>query len=480
MNQKKKADLQRKLTLAQVPKPPADLLEKIKQDIPSHLVMGGASERDRFSRSIFFNTRVAAAVLLVVTSTFLMLQFFSRADHDRVAAVMANAQAPDPRAITHPIPLTLTSQTAATSGPVQVAEYRPVMQDEQTVPAMKTKPAITRNEPVVAFEDDRRQRRDLDSLDAKDEGTEAKENAIVAEAASTVAAAPVTPAPPPPAAPMAKMAAAGTAAPADRAAEGFDVLPQRAARGGRLEDTQPSTTATVFGISIDQHAFERIKAAIERGEQPESANIDVAGLVNYFAGAAKHESHDVRLEAEGSPAPVASDERRMIRVTVDTATADTTAIVATDAAINVDFDGTTVVAHHLIGSDAPRREGTLMKNTSVTAMYEVALAPRGASWQRVATVRLTYHSLDGREHTIEKTLHRRDLAPTWLAASHRHRLASLGAVWGETLKGMAGANDVARRAEELASQAPGDAKARELANAANATSQLHSSTGSAR
>jgi hypothetical protein len=70
---------------------------------------------------------------------------------------------------------------------------------------------------------------------------------------------------------------------------------------------------------------------------------------------------------------------------------------------------------------------------------------------------------------------------TWISASHRHRLASLGAVWGETLKGMAGANDVARRAEELASQAPEDAKARELADVANATKELHgTASGSSR
>src|SRR5206468_1147491 len=144
-----------------------------------------------------------------------------------------------------------------------------------------------------------------------------------------------------------------------------------------------------------------------------------------------------------------------------------------------------VIAHHLVGGDGTLRqtiEPTLLKNTSVTALYDIALAPRGASWQRVATFRLKYRDVtDGKEHTLDRTLRRRDLAQTWIAASRRHRLASLGAVWGETLKGMAGANDVARRAEELAMQAPEDPKARELANAANATSQLHgSASGSAR
>ncbi len=455
MNQKKRADLQRKLTLAQVPKPPADLLEKIKKDIPSHLVMGSPTERDRFSRSVFFNTRVAAAVLMMVTSAFLVLQFFSRADHERVASVMAKAQAPDPRAIPHAVPLTLTAQNAGSSGPVEVANnYVPAAQADEAVPALKTKPAAST---LVAEE---QVRRDTDKLDVKDERIEAKPVSAVAEAPAAA---------PPPAATAVALAP----------------LAARAARHEGLtaefaKEQQPAST--LFGISVDQHAFERIKNAIERGEQPESQNIDVAALVNYFAGPAKRESHDVKLEAEGSPAPVAGNPmRRMIRVTVDTATAEAPGVVATDASIDVAFDDTTVVAHHMIGADAPSREGSLARNTSVTAIYDVELAPRGASWQRVATVRLTYRSTEGREHTIEKTLHRRDLAPTWLAASHRHRLASLGAVWGETLKGMAGANDVARRAEELAAQSPNDEKARELANAANATSQLHSpASGSAR
>ena len=83
MNPKKKADLQRKLTLAQVPKPPADLAERIKRDIPPHLVMGVSSDRDRFTRSIFFDMRVAASVLLLVTSAFFAMQFFSHADRVR-------------------------------------------------------------------------------------------------------------------------------------------------------------------------------------------------------------------------------------------------------------------------------------------------------------------------------------------------------------------------------------------------------------
>jgi len=460
MNPKNKADLQRKLTLAQVPKPPADLAERIKRDIPPHLVMGASSERDRFTRSIFFDMRVAASVLLIVTSAFFALQFFSHADRAKLAELAPAV----PRQVAAE-PATLTAETARTSEPVQVARLQPRSQladAPPAVPAARTERASGR--------------RDL----------QARANETFVEDAiqeTAVVAAP----PPPPA-----MAAAPAPAPVV-ASEPPAVMGGSFMAEAKAADMAPlkKKTEAVFGISVDQRAFERIKSAIERGEQPESDSIDVAALVNYFAGSAKRETHDVRLEAEGSPAPVVSEPgRRMIRVTIDTATAElapgaSVPPVATDAHIDVEFDNASVLASHLVGGDGALRstiEPTLLKNTSVTALYDIVLAPRGTSWQRVAVFHLKYKSVrDGREYTLERTLRRRDLEKTWIASTRRHRLASLGAVWGETLKGMAGANDVARRAEELAMQAPEDAKARELADVANATSQLHgSASGSGR
>jgi len=466
MNPKNKADLQRKLTLAQVPKPPADLAERIKRDIPPHLVMGASSERDRFTRSIFFDMRVAASVLLIVTSAFFALQFFSHADR----AKLAELQPAVPRQVAAQT-ATLTEETARASEPVQVARLQPM-------PAVAIPQAVPPALPVRS----ERTRRDMPAPEGNVVGGFAGGTAVVAQDAIAMA-------PPPAVAEVAPAAPAAAPMPTEPpAVMGGSFMAE--AKAADMAPMRQKTNA-VFGISVDQRAFERIKNAIERGEQPESDSIDVAALVNYFAGSAKRETHDVRLEAEGSPAPVVSDAgRRMIRVTIDTATAElapgaSVPPVATDAHIDVEFDKAAVLAHHLVGGDGALRstiEPTLLKNTSVTARYDVVLAPRGTSWQRVAVFQLKYKSVrDGREYTLERTLRRRDLEKTWIAATRRHRLASLGAVWGETLKGMAGANDVARRAEELAMQAPEDAKARELADVANATSQLHgSASGSGR
>jgi hypothetical protein len=335
------------------------------------------------------------------------------------------------------------------------------------------------------------------TFDSVEETTLSQPTATVAQAAPVPAPAPVAPPPPPVAEAITVTASAPVIAPQSASASAKDnYAPFANSAGGsgfiaeaKAADLQlKKKSESVFGISTDDRAFERIKTAIEHGEQPESDTIDVAALVNYFAGSAKHESHDVKLEAEGSPAPVMSEPgRRLIRVTIDTQTADlapgaSIPPIATRAKIDVQFDNSAVVAYHLVGADNMQIEPTLLKNTSVTALYDVMLSPQGTGWQRVASFRLTYTSVaDGRERTQEKMLRRRDLEKTWISASHRHRLASLGAVWGETLKGMAGANDVARRAEELASQAPEDAKARELADVANATKELHgTASGSSR
>jgi hypothetical protein len=66
-------------------------------------------------------------------------------------------------------------------------------------------------------------------------------------------------------------------------------------------------------------------------------------------------------------------------------------------------------------------------------------------------------------------VHGEDLAKSWSRSSRRHRLASLGAVWAESLKGTPAGSEVVRRAEELATQDPGDVHARELARAVSAS-----------
>jgi len=80
MNANRKADLQRKLALAPVPKPPAGLAERIKTEIPKELRFDAARERERLSHSVRFSIAVAASVIVVISSAFVALQLMTRVD----------------------------------------------------------------------------------------------------------------------------------------------------------------------------------------------------------------------------------------------------------------------------------------------------------------------------------------------------------------------------------------------------------------
>src|ERR1043165_3428117 len=92
MSPNRKADLQRKLSMAPIPKPPAGLAERIKSDIPQHLLVDVRKERERLSRSITFNLRVAASILLLVGSAYLALHILSR--EERATMGKMNMEAP--------------------------------------------------------------------------------------------------------------------------------------------------------------------------------------------------------------------------------------------------------------------------------------------------------------------------------------------------------------------------------------------------
>lgn len=234
----------------------------------------------------------------------------------------------------------------------------------------------------------------------------------------------------------------------------------------------------VFGISVDPNVFNQMKDALQKGARPPASSVNVDALVNYFAGPpARAPRRGVALEVEASPAPIeAEGDHAILRFTIDTPRVEvapraSTPPAATDARIEIDFDRKAVASFLRIGTSAPvSPESTLLHNLSVTALYQLELHPGLKGTQRVATVRLRYRSIaNGKAQVITREVRGSDLARDWARASRRHRLASLGAVWSESLKGAGSRIEVARRAEELATQEPKDSRARELANAASAT-----------
>jgi hypothetical protein len=476
MNSKRKADLQRKLSMGAVPRPPAGLAERIKNDIPHYLQ--AEPERHRFSRSVAFSMRIAASILLLITSVFVTLNLLEPDAKQNLAH--------DKRANLTPAVMHMEqAKKDATASAAPAEEIRLEMTEEIPVPKkIPPPPSVPRVQLADGFSGARARQetdetdRDLGSANSsapmmmKAEAPPAAP--VVVESEAVVAQAPAfagysydTPAPA--AAPM----PASSEERRDKRAASSSFVREAYADGLDL-----GAKKNVFGITVDPNVFYRIKTSLENGTRPKQESVNVEALVNFFAGTPEHPPRrGVRLEVEASPAPIELEgDHAVLRFTIDTPLLEThagesTPPVARDARVEVDFNGSVVSTYRRVGdADQVDPEAVLLYNVSVTALYDIELRSGLKSSQRIATVRLRYRSIaDGREHTIERIVRGRDLAGNWARASRRHRLASLGAIWGESLQGTPQSPDVARRAEELVSQNPKDPLARELAHAASAS-----------
>ena len=119
---------------------------------------------------------------------------------------------------------------------------------------------------------------------------------------------------------------------------------------------------------------------------------------------------------------------------------------------------------------ARRRSGEV-----VTGMLDVKLKPHVSPRTTVATLTLQYRSIeDGKRRTITRTVQARDLAQPWASSTRRHRVATLGAVWSQSLNEGETISDLVRTAERLATEEPDDTRARELADLAVAFARIGS------
>ncbi|MEK6371594.1 MAG: hypothetical protein AABO58_02755 [Acidobacteriota bacterium] len=209
MRPNRKADLQRKLSLAPVPKPPAGLADRIKGEIPKPLLVDAEKERVRLRQSVAFNIRVAASIILLVSSLYLALNLVSRkfAPEKFEAATNSAPAAPAPQPqLAAARELDRIAPSPAPPPPsVAARPSRPRLNDQRQAIVAEARP-----EPIV-----------LEEVASKDESAGVKEGVVggVAEAITVNAAAP-----------MAKAAAA----PASQSA---DALVQRFARA----DNAPAT-----------------------------------------------------------------------------------------------------------------------------------------------------------------------------------------------------------------------------------------------
>lgn len=482
MNSKRRAELQRKLSMGAVPRPPSDLLHRIKADIPQYLET--PSERDRFSGNVAFTMRVAASILMLITTAFITLRLIEPSTKE-AASTMASA----PRENITPAVSRYQTQPSAKVAPEAQRSAEPVrLADELTLDIAQEVPQAPRRARAEAagapppppaamsesIEEPRQQLADgrlnqsetgfapepaleKDALAGAETNRADEESKKLARDTAGIAQAP------------APVMAAARPASSSLMSEAYASDLDMGFNKGRKSE--------VFGISVDPNVFDDVKTTLQEGKRPAAANVDIDALVNYFAGPPARTPRRVALEVEASPAPVeAEGDHAVLRFTIDTPRMDVPARSSTppigrDARIEIQIDPKAVANFRRIGGDAEiAPQSILYYNVSVTGLYQLELKPQLQFGQLIATVRLRYRSVsDGREHTITRVVRGKDLARDWARASRRHRLASLGAVWSESLKGSLPQAEVARRAQELSSQQPGDSRARELARAASAT-----------
>lgn len=466
MNSKRKADLQRKLSLATVPKPPAGLADRIKNDIPEYL--RPEVDRARFGRSIAFNMRVAAAVLVMISAVAATVYLLEPQEQ---LSKMASSPAPSAvrmadKSATDEVQVEIRQEADASAPVVQVASA-----DVRNTAAPAAQQALRRDEP----------KRELESgveggivggVVGGTAGGVVGGTALydaVEEVAPMPAAAPVAP-------PATIVVTAEAPKIETRAAARMSV--GSFAKEAQAADLDLGPRATVFGISVDPGVFHHIKETLEENKRPSASDVNVEAIINYFAGGpVRKVRKGVRLEVEGSPSPVGGiGQRGFLRFSVDTASAESPLPIASNAKLEIDLNGKVVDHASPVGDSAViGPESALLQNLSVTGLYEIALRPNLRASDRVATIRLTYVDIsDGKKKTLEKAVYAREFSKLWTRASRRHRLASLGAVWGQSLRSTSPAPEVARRAEELATQDPRDSRAQELATAATASTKLNS------
>ncbi|HEY0372799.1 MAG TPA: von Willebrand factor type A domain-containing protein [Thermoanaerobaculia bacterium] len=451
-----------------MPRPPARLAERIKADIPKYLESEPVPER--ITRSYAFPMRIAASFIVLIGAVIVAMTVTRTqqkvADANRMTPVIF---APASRSMAAPSEATNTVAPVARTEEVQLEidqDAAPIVQRQ--IAAVEVPPAMVPPPSAASLEPQRNDESSAAGAGAESESIGVTAEAPVPEPQRTAKFAPdlteatAQPVAAPASAPaLADSALAGSAARPERRQAAAQMTEQPRQRESKKEEN-------VFGISVDPQVFQNIRGTLASGQRPAPSAVNTEAIVNYFAGAPSRAPRGVRLEVEASPAVIPTEgEHAVLRFTIDTPAGS--GVVASDARIEVVINDAAVARVERIGDAEPlARESALPAGTSVTGLYAMEMKPGLRATQLVATVRLHY-TVNGKTNTITKLIEGRDLAKSWGRSSRRHRLASLGAVWAESLKGTPAGVDVAKRAQELATQEPDDVRARELARAASAS-----------
>jgi hypothetical protein len=397
MTRNRKADLQRKLTMAPLAKPPAGLADRIKHDIPQQFAFRTETERTQLRKSAMFNLRIAASIILLVSSLYLALHLVSRNGTNvdtRSMATFKDAAAPAPRvAVALP-------NTPPAPGSARVQDHT----DLPPLPRVPPPASIAAQPPAGRMAEAKREESNAMTTGAPayvaDTQTipQLTERIVVARAAPVVA--------PPAAAEVPAITAEGGAPSRER------TLAKSSAA------TAPSESRdAVAATAPPVRNFIAVQQAISRGEAPR--DIDAYAFVQHFA-APERAPADLRVELEASATPLDAT-KWLLRVSVD-------APDKTSTRINLTF-GDAIAAHRAVIGSVSANE---------TALYEIEFKPNAKSDDTIATVRAG---------NAKSTLRVADLRH-WNEASSRMKRASLAAAWARAPQSRKQTEEIVAKARE--------------------------------
>jgi hypothetical protein len=380
MTRNRKADLQRKLTMAPVAKPPAGLADRIKSDIPQHFALQAENERTQLRKSAMFNLRIAASIILLVSSLYLALHLVSRSGTNLDTRSMMTREAAAPaRQVAVALP-----NTPPAPGSARPQEHT----DLPPLPRVPPPTSIAAQPPAVRM------------AEAKHEESVAMSTGTPVYVADTSRTAPpltesIVVANTAPAAPVVTPQAA--AAPVVSAEGGATARERTLAKSSAAAAPSESRDAAAAPAPPVRN-FYAVQQAISRGETPRDS--DAYAFVQHFA-APERKPADLRVELEASATPL-DPSKWLLRVSVD-------APGKTSTPINLTFGDAITVHRTLIGSVAPNE----------TALYEIEFKLNTKPDETIATVRAG---------NAKSTLRVADLHH-WNEASSRMKRASLAAAW---------------------------------------------------
>lgn len=369
MNPNRKADLQRKLTMAPVPDPPAGLADRIKSEIPAgpELRFDLDKDRERMGDSVALIMRVAASVLVVVAMAYVVMQIASRTGEQSASRVFMEAK----------------KSAAPSASTTQIADAKASDVSVESLPDRP--PAVTRRSRGTLIETSAGV--SAAPMSVKEEAVDA----VVAQRQTTSDLARVEPA-----------ANAGIAAPA------------AAPPPPPVAVAESVTSVAPHAAAPEARAVEKAALpAAERRQARDNREADVSSLVARFANVAAP-APEMRVDVEATQSPFVSD-RVLLRVSVDSG------LPARDLRADVLLGEDVAQTQWLAGSW--RWQSALFERQSTTAVAEMFVSTSADA--PIALVRVTYRDANG-EETIEKTIRRADIR-TWSAASSRTKAAVLAA-----------------------------------------------------